>query len=213
MIIFGNPLLRDSISIPGCKYYITSNDSTSGLDSISQRCKNYYYFSNKSNTYEYNCARNFIITKVSASPSCSLNIGIFDSTDRSFSNPCCDSLSEKIHISINGNYFYDTIFFKWDFPKLIGKIRSAINDNRYLPGLKFSLHSNTDSAALYFAKPDILLSSIINTIQSKPRIASNRIGLISVFQKRQKPAFRVIYNIRGQMIPAIPEDGISIGLN
>jgi hypothetical protein len=79
--------------------------------------------------------------------------------------------------------------------------------------LKFSLHSNSDSADLYLAKPDILVSAIKNTVQSRPVVMYKRIGLIPGFQKKQKPAFRVISNIRGQMIPAIPEDGISIGLN
>jgi hypothetical protein len=114
--IFSAPQFHDSLYIPGCKYYITSNDSTSGLDSILKICKNYYYFTNKSDTYGCFCARNFIITRASAAPACSLYIGLFDTTNRwfsnRFSNPDCDSLSEKIHILIGGYFFYDTISFK-----------------------------------------------------------------------------------------------------
>jgi len=213
IIIFSAPQFHDSLYIPGCKYYITSNDSMSGLDSISKRCKNYYYFSNGSNTYNYGCKRTFIITKENSSPACTLYAGSFGSIGHSFPDPECDSLSEKIHTSINAAYFYDTIFFKWEFQSVLGKIRNSRDDLSQSPGLLFSLHSNTDTADLYLAKPGISVSAIKNTVQSRPVVMYKRIGLISGFHKNQKPAFRVIYNIRGQMIPAIPEDGISIGLN
>ena len=213
--LFANPKFIDSLTIPGCKYYVVFNDSISPLDSVIKICHDYYYFSNKSPIEYSKSLSRFSIFKSTTSQPCTLSFGYYMPSFNINQFLNCDSLSTYFK-GITSNYYnIDSVLLFWSFPAVVKrKATNARELDSYAAHLRVSISSNGNRNDLYISKVNMLLSDkIINQSLKITDINQNTCGLFLNLNIKNRKYFKSIYNINGEILRDIPKEKIFIVKN
>jgi hypothetical protein len=192
------------------------NDSLSALDSVTQICLNYYYFSNKSPIDNSKSSNKLYILKSQTSLPCTLSIAFYGASSNIRQILSCDSFSTYFNGASYTNFFSaDSIFLDWSFPVLIK--RKAINarkESTIDEHIRISISSNGNRDDLYLSKPNILLSdNILNRSFNRMDVKIPTGGSMLNLNIKSRKCFKTAYNINGEILRDIPKDKIFIVKN